>query len=193
MKVCVIKACDITDAISESVSQLLHEAFEERRMQGINFKCGMFSSQDVKNEFANKGGFLLLALDDFENIIGTVSLIDRSNAKYKYVSHDNLAVSNANKGKGVATLLFKKALSLAYLEGYDFIVSFTATTAKSSVLFHKKMGFVIYAKFYGSNYNSYGFIYPLKKMMIVRFLGVGKVVFMLKTLVNYIKNVVKKC
>ena len=191
MNVRVIKACNLSDAVSESVSHLLHDAFEERRKQGINFKCGTFSPQDVKNEFANKGGFLLLALDEFENIVGTVSLIERAKGKYKYVSHDNLAVLSAYKGKGVASSLFKEVLSIVDVGGYDFITSFTATTANSSVLFHKKMGFVIYEKSYGSSYDSYSFIYPLKKMRFMRFIVFNKIIYVILTLRNKIKTIFK--
>lgn len=191
MKIKVIKAEDISERDYMFVSQLLYDAFEERREQGINFKCGTFSPQDVKNEFANKSGYLFLALDESNKIVGTVSLIERFKGSFKYASHDNLAISSVNKGKGIASRLFREVLLVANLARYDFLTSFTATTADSSVLFHKKNGFVIYEKSYGSSYDSYSFIYPLKKMRFMRFIVFNKIIYVILTLRNKIKTIFK--
>lgn len=56
MKIEVYRSGLIPQDAFEKVSELLHDAFEERREQGINFKCGLFSAQDVENEFSNGGG-----------------------------------------------------------------------------------------------------------------------------------------
>ena len=60
-----------------------------------------------------------------------------------YASHDNLAVISSHKGKGIAGILFQEALRIAGEENLDFINSFTATAAKSSIRYHLKMGFLI--------------------------------------------------
>lgn len=137
MKTVVYKSNDIPQEVYTTVSNLLHESFAERRFQGINFRCGLFSSQDVENEFVN-GGYLILAIDDSEQVIGTVSLIERSKGLFRHASHDNLAVSSAFKGKGAASFLFKEVLNIAYENNWDFLTSFTATTADSSVRYHLK-------------------------------------------------------
>ena len=51
MKIKVYRSDLIPQYVFETVSELLQDAFAERREQGINFKCGMFSAQDVENEF----------------------------------------------------------------------------------------------------------------------------------------------
>ena len=56
MRIQVYRSGLIPQHIFETVSELLQDAFAERREQGINFKCGLFSAQDVKNEFVNGGG-----------------------------------------------------------------------------------------------------------------------------------------
>lgn len=58
MKIEVYKIRSIPWDVLESVSQLLHESFSERREQGINFKCGTFSAQDVDNMFVSGGVFV---------------------------------------------------------------------------------------------------------------------------------------
>lgn len=51
MRIEVYRSDLIPQHVFELVSELLQDAFAERRKQGINFKCGLFSAQDVENEF----------------------------------------------------------------------------------------------------------------------------------------------
>ena len=56
MRIKVYRSDLIPQRIYETVAELLQDAFAERRGQGINVKCGLFSAQDVENEFANGVG-----------------------------------------------------------------------------------------------------------------------------------------
>lgn len=188
MRIEVYRSDLIPQRIYETVAELLHDAFAERREQGINFKCGLFSAQDVENEFVNGGGYLLLAINENEQIVGTVSLIERNKGGFRYVSHDNLAVSSLCKGKGVASNLFLEVLNVTRREGYDFITSFTATTAESSVRYHLKNGFVIYEKTPGKGYDSYSFIYPLKRFGFMRIKPLNKIIYII---LPYIRRIIK--
>ncbi len=187
----IYKSGDIAPEIFETVSQLLHESFEERRNQGISFKCGSFSALDVEHEFAGMGGYLLVAEEE-GIIVGTVSLINRRKGKFTYASHDNLAVHSSCKGKGVASALFTEVLRLAQEYNLDFITSYTATNAVSSVLYHKKMGFLVIGKSFGKGYNSYSFIYPLNCFKLLRNKPIRAVVYWVKTSIGYIKKKVRK-
>ena len=60
MKIKVYRSDLIPQYAFETVSELLQDAFAETREQGINFKCGLFSAQDVENEFVNGGGIYCL-------------------------------------------------------------------------------------------------------------------------------------
>lgn len=60
MRIEVYRSGLIPQHVFETVSELLQDAFAERREQGINFKCGLFSPQDVENEFVNRGGIYCL-------------------------------------------------------------------------------------------------------------------------------------
>lgn len=186
MRIEVYKSRSIPWEVLESVSQLLHESFSERREQGINFKCGTFSAQDVDNTFVNGCGYLLVAEKNGQTI-GTVSYIERSKSGYKYASHDNLAVLSSCKGQGVARALFGEFLRIAKENDLDFITSCTATEADSSVRYHLKMGFVIWGKSYSKRYNSFSFIYPLKKFRLLRFEPFRWVVYAIKTGMGLVK------
>ena len=60
MRIEVYRSDLIPQRIYETVAELLQDAFAERREQGINFKGGLFSAQDVENEFINRGGIYCL-------------------------------------------------------------------------------------------------------------------------------------
>ena len=47
MRIEVYRSDLIPQHVFEPVSELLQDAFAERREQGINFKCGIFSAQVV--------------------------------------------------------------------------------------------------------------------------------------------------
>ena len=191
MRIDVYRSGLIPQHVFEPVSVLLQDAFAERREQGINFKCGMYSAQDVENEFINGGGYLLLAINENEQIVGTVSLIEHNKGGFRYVSHDNLAVSSLCKGKGVASNLFREVINVTKREGYDFITSFTATTADSSVRYHLKNGFVIYERTPGKGYDSYSFIYPLKRFGFMRIKPLSKMIYIILSYIRKIKKILR--
>lgn len=186
MKVIAYKNGNVPKEVFEEVSKVLHDAFEERLSQGIYFKCGSFSAKDVENEIAN-GGWLLVVKDG-SDIVGTLSLILRKKGHDCYASHDNLAIASSQKGKGLAVLLFKEALKIAKENNLDFINSFTATKAESSVRYHLKVGFLIYGKSYGKSRNSYSFIFPLRKYTFLRNKLICKIFYFANTAKNWLKN-----
>ena len=133
------------------------------------------------------GGYLLTANKD-DKIIGTVFFIKRKKGCFKYANHDHLGVANSYKGHGVARALFSEFLRIAKENDLDFITSVTATKAESSVHYHLKMGFVIWGKSYSKGYNSYSFIYPLKKFGILRYEPFRSIAYAIKTGVGLIKR-----
>ncbi len=171
MKILVYKNGSIPQTVLETVSLLLHDAFEERRQVGLNIPCGMFSTQDVENKHISGGGYILIAYDEKDEAVGTNCLLEHRKGRYRYASCDYLAVLSSRKRSGVARCLFQEILKVARDEGYDFITITAATKAYSSVAYHLKMGCVIYQKCFGlvpGSYDSYAFIYPLKRFRFMR-------------------------
>jgi len=191
MQIKVYRSETVTKELASQVSSLLHESFEERRSQGIDFKCGHFSADDVINEFRSRGGFLLIASED-DKIVGTLSLIEREKGQFIYASHDNLAISSSMKGKGVARRIFEEALRISKENNYDFLVSFTAVNAISSVKYHRRVGFIIYAKNFGINYDSYSFIYPITRYKLLRSPIINRPIYAIATCMGYLKNKIKR-
>ena len=150
-----------------------------------------FLPKTLKTSLLTVGGYLLLAINENEQIVGTVSLIERHKGGFRYVSHDNLAVSSLSKGKGVASSLFQEVLNVARREGYEFITSFTATAADSSVRYHLKNGFVIYERTPGKGYDSYSFIYPLKRFGFMRIKPLSKMIYIILPYIRRIKKILR--
>lgn len=128
----------------------------------------------------------MLVAKDGNAIIGTLMLTFREKGFSSYASTDNVAVINSYKGKGIAGLLFQEALKISKENNLDFINSFTATEAGSSIRYHLKMGFVIYEKSFGKIRNSYSFIYPICKYSFLKCAPIRKMVYILNTTKNWV-------
>ena len=137
------------------------------------------------------GGNLLVCYDDNGSPVGTLTLMLREKGGMRYLSHDNLAISNSCKRQGIATLLFKEMLKIAKEMDVDFISSATATTAHSLLMYHLKRGFKIRQKSYGHSYNSYNFILPIKKFKWLKIEPLRLCLYAMLTMKNKIKTVIK--
>lgn len=151
------------------ILNLIHASFKERLDAGLNFSCATYSIEDFKRH--TKNSHIFVAYDLYGNIVGTLTLTLRERFGYKCASHEFLAVSDQSKGKGVASALFKVALSFSIREGICFLISTTATTAYTSINYHKRNGFKAYKleQFEGKNYYSYCFIRPITKFKIFNY------------------------
>ena len=98
MRIEVYRSDLIPQRIFETVAELLQDAFAERREPGINFNVACPLRKTLKTSLLTGGGYLLLAINENEQIVGTVSLIERNKGGFRYISHDNLAVSSLCKG-----------------------------------------------------------------------------------------------
>ena len=187
MRIDVYNSENVPEEVCRIVSTILFDAFEERRIQGINFKCGHFTPEDVKKEMKDNS-FLFLAYTEDNIPVGTAMLKIRSKYGLKYGGYENLAVRSQYKGKGVAKLLFNERFKKAQSLDLDFLTSTTATQAFSSVQYHKKMGFIIYKKSYNRRmYNSYNYIYPLKRLKLLNVGLFRSIVYCLNTLIGIIR------
>ena len=142
------------------LTDLIHEAFEERLQQGLNFTCSRMSAADFEDRM--KDGVVFVALDEESGeLLGTATVhvkTDRKGRKYGYLEY--LAISPKAKHCGVGSELARSWKEYLRKEGAPYVKSDTACRAESSVKWHLKNGFQIYAvKAYAStDYLSYIFI-----------------------------------
>lgn len=191
MKIVKYKSSQIPENVYSIVSNLLYDAFEERRLQNINFRCGVFTPVDVKKDLVGEN-YLLLVYNDDGVPMGTASLKIRQKFFCNYGTFENLGVASSFKRKGVGSILAKERIKIAKELNLDFLTSCTATNAESSVHYHLKMGFVIFGKNYGKGYNSYSFIYPIKKFKLLRIAPFRWMIFTVKTGLGIVKKIVNK-
>ena len=124
------------------INQLLHESFQERLANDLNFDCASFTDEEYE-KLSSKGN--VITIWDNDILVGTVFLgIQIRFSFIKCGFHEYLAV----------------------------LLSSTAIPAISSVNWHKKNGFLPYkiSSYDGRNYKSYNFIKPVRKNLLVKFL-----------------------
>lgn len=159
----VIDIINKDDTVSwEEIARLLHDSFQERLVQGMNFTCSFFTAEEL--ERSSRGCSVLVALDRVANdyLAGTVTFELQSESR---AYHSNLAVAPDYKNKGIATLLLKSFVALAENKGCTYIISDTAQNATSSIIWHLKNGFIPIRlrSFPSTNYYSIVFRKQLKK------------------------------
>lgn len=143
----------------EELTDLMHQAFQERLEQGLHFTCSFMSAEDLRQQLENST--VLVAVDSDEKDVlvgmGAIDINDDENGKWAYMS--DLAVYPQYKRCGVMACIFREIEGIAKSNGCTYIESDTAVGAKSSVKWHKKHGFKIVDlhSFKSTNYYSYIF------------------------------------
>lgn len=186
-KVVIYSNTNIPNELYRAASCILQDAFEERIIQGLDFKCGHFTPDELKADLSGES-YLFIAYDNNENPVGTVSLKIRRKKRYVYGGYENLAVRNTSKGTGVASVLTDELIRFSTEKNLDFITSTTACKARSSVCFHKKKGFKIYMKSFAKKYDSYNFILPLKKLRFLRIEVFRVIIYLIATTATIIRK-----
>lgn len=188
MNIQIYKIEDTTVTIEEIVN-LLHDAFEERKDQSLNYHCVNITVQEF--EKFREHATVFVALDEAASgkLVGTASMVIKNgrvgkhSIKYAHILH--AAVLTSEKGKGISKLLdatrveYAKSLDCHYLMG-DTAISATSSV-KRLLKFGYKIVFMTHHK--TTNYYSYVFKYWLQP----RFIEEND--FLLK--VGYIKSVMK--
>jgi N-acetylglutamate synthase-like GNAT family acetyltransferase len=156
----------IEDAPFDTINQLLHDSFQERLANNLNFDCASFTDAEYK-EKASIGNIITIWDDDI--LVGTVYLgVHRRFSFIKCGFHEYLAVKSDNKNLGIGTMLQDVVVNVAKALNLDILLSSTAIPAISSVNWHKKNGFIPYkiTSYEGRNYSSYNFIKPVSKGIV---------------------------
>lgn len=161
----IIKKKEETNISYEQIINLIHESFEERLNQGLQFTCSFMTAEDFEKR--NTDGIVLVAIDNKTNdLIGTATIhikTDEHGILYGYSEY--LAISSKKKRCGIGTLLDKECERICKKAKCEYIMCDTATEAKSSVKYHLKMGFKIVGleSYSSTNYFSYLFRKQLNK------------------------------
>ena len=143
----------------QELTDLMHEAFQERLEQGLHFTCSFMTAEELKRQLADSTILVAVDYDNKGVIVGMAAINVKDDEKGKWAYMSDLAVKPQYKRCGIMTCLFQKLEGVAKLNGCEYIESDTAVGAKSSVKWHKKNGFKIVDlySFKSTNYYSYIF------------------------------------
>ena len=138
----------------EDILSLIKEAYGERAKEGISFATLNYSVDDLLAE-RSSADYWFLAFDEDNHLYGTARLT----VKDKSGEICNFAVLPKSQGKHVGSQLLRAANHFAKEQGLDYVISYTATNAKSSVRCHCNNGFQIVGIDIGlyQDYSSYVF------------------------------------
>ena len=131
----IIKNRKDTDFSYADVVALLHLAFEERWRQGLHFSCAKMTAEEFEAD--TKVCELFVAVDrESGRLIGHSAIrIYRKPDKPVYGLFEYLAVHPDAARQGIASRLLNTCIDYCLSQGAEFILSDTATRAKSSVKF----------------------------------------------------------
>lgn len=163
----VIRKLQETNYSYKDVVELLHEAFQERLDQGLNYTCSSISEEQFREKTAE--GIVCVAVDEELGLCGTATLTirtDMNGVKYGYYEYNG--IRSDMKGKGIGTMLCMYRERESREKGCEYLLSDTSTKAVSAVKYHLKNGFEIIGleSYRSTNYWSYVFrkqLVPSKK------------------------------
>ena len=142
----------------EELTNLLHDAFQERLDQGLHFGCSYMTPEAF--ERASAKAVVLLAIDkDADRLVGTSSVVIHRDDDATWAYFQNTAVHPDYKHQGVGSKLEEGRTAVARENGCQYAMGDTATGAKSSINFRKKYGFRIVGLKSWPNTNYYSYVF----------------------------------
>ena len=138
----------------EDILSLIKDAYRERAKEGISFDTLNYTIEDFLAERTD-ADYWFLAFDEDHRLYGTARLT----MKDKTGEICNFAVSPQSQGKHVGAQLLQAANKYAESHKLDYVMSYTAMNAASSVNCHLHNGYRIVEIFsyLDKNYSSYAF------------------------------------
>ncbi len=169
----------------EDILSLIKEAYRERAKEGISFATLGYSLDDFLAE-RSESDYWFLAFDDDNKLYGTARLTIFADNSGEVC---NFAVLPKSQGKHIGSQLLQSLTAFGKEQGLDYIKSYTATHADSSVNCHRKNSFRIVDIFVGldQTYSSYVFLCQFSSLSISNIFSTS-----LHYSVSYIKYVLFK-
>ena len=135
MNINTLEIIDYNDSLKSYIKTLNYEWLEAYfRLE----QSDITSLSDPKGEILDKGGFIYFARLN-TNIIGTVSLLKKTNTIYEI---GKMAVSKHAQGLGIGTLLLEHCLQVAQEKNILKLVLYSNTKLKSALHLYTKYGFI---------------------------------------------------
>ena len=138
--------------------ELFHDSFQERIEQGLIMGGSLMTEERFLEMIRND--IVYVAIDG-SHLAGfaNAKISNRPPTGEKYLEMRYVAIAPDYKRTGIGSRLFELVIEVAKEEGCTHCISDTATTASSSIAWHKSNGFRIvgWKHFHSREYNSYVF------------------------------------
>ena len=170
----------------EDILYLIKDAYIERAKEGISFATLKYTMDDFIATRTD-AAYWFLAFDENHILYGTARLTVKDNRG----EICNFAVSPQCQGKHIGTQLLQTANQFAKDHQLDYVMSYTAMKAESSVKCHCKNGFRIVG--IGFNLDKQYSSYVFRNQLSPSFIWSSTILIKLRFLFSYIiLQVVKK-
>jgi len=142
---------DIENKELEFLKEMLYESIY--MPEDVKNKVELLNSSSIKKyyeDWGRRGDTALLAIDENNRAVGAVwyRLFDGSNKGYGFVDIQTpelgIAVSKEARGLGVGTLLMKKIIKRAAVDGYKTLSLSVVPENMSAVHIYRQLGFIDY-------------------------------------------------
>ena len=154
-----VKRFDQTNHSYSDIVNLIHEAFVERKNEGLLFSCINISEDEYRAKVGS--GIIFVAEDvDCGQLLGTsVAQLKKDKFGVLYGYDELLAIHPSARRLGIATAMLEARINYYVENGAEYAASDTAVGATSSVKYHLRNGYRIVGlrSFKQTNYFSYIF------------------------------------
>lgn len=161
-----------TSITIEQLFMLIREAFQERKVAGLNYVCLSMTVHEFLKELENSIPYVAIDRDNNTFCGCTILKILKDKKSLLYGLEMHTSVNPIYKNRGVGSMLIQAIKEKATEKGCSYLYCSTAISAKSAIKVHLKNGYKIVglASYSKTNYYSYRFrlqILPLRHDNIV--------------------------
>ena len=165
MEKVIIQKLEETSYSLADVVTFLHDAFGERKAQGLMMGGINITEEDLSRILQDAVLYTASVGSELEGMLSARYASRQNRRKIeKYCHLGYVAVSPKAKRGGIGSLLLTRLEKEAKEKGCEYIISNTAEPATSAVAWHLKQGFrkIKYTRWKSRNYNSIVFRKELK-------------------------------
>lgn len=130
----MLKIIDYSDELKEYIKVLNYEWLEEHFYVEEGDRISLSNPQET---IIDKGGFVFFA-KSFDEIVGTVSLIKKTDAVFEL---GKMAVTKKAQGLGIGKKLMEHCLKFAKEQEIEKLLLYSNTKLKPAIHLYRKYGF----------------------------------------------------
>ncbi len=137
-----IKELSETKYTLKDIHEFINDVYEKRADAGIHFQALSNSTETIEHRIKDNHGIVFVAVDDHtQALLGTGTILFHTDERnIPYAGFILAAVRPDVQGQGIGNLLRRRREECAKEHGCHYVISTTASNAKSSIQYHLKNG-----------------------------------------------------